>query len=408
MRQPRGGDVLDPSIPEAWLNAYPSGVMIEYTSRCNLRCKYCTKSNPGDDDIPGRDQDMDKQTLDSVMAFLAKNRFREIMLAGTGESTFHPRWTEDFPRLIAAGRAANPQCFVHLNSNFAQKYEDEHWAILAQLDGIVISIDTADRKITREVRAKSDLGLIIYNIARFKAYCEERGLRFPRISINVTLFQDAAAGLSELMTLLAPLGIAYVSLSDMVETEGAKLHGIRAVNTDNRVAFAKAVADIQRAITKAQTLGKFALYVQPHLMERINKLIGEVNEDVRTPVAVEPAAAAAGKAPLVFYATRPGMKPGTTKMCMQPWTRFTLAADASMYPCCVTDMPPVGSLSAGADPMLDGVNGDRIRRFRHELLVGKVPTVCVACSNAATTSVAQLQQSVKALVDSHVPQVTAA
>lgn len=376
--------------------------MIEYTSRCNLRCKYCTKSNPGDDDIPGRDQDMDAQTLDSVMACLQQNRFREIMLAGTGESTFHPRWTEDFPRLIAAGRAANPQCYVHLNSNFAQKYEDEHWAILAQLDGIVISIDTADRKITREVRAKSDLSLIIYNIVRFKAYCDERELRYPRISINVTLFQEAAAGLSELMTLLAPLGLTHVSLSDIVETEGAKLNGIRAVNTDNRAAFAKAVVDIQRAITKAQTLGKFVLYVQPHLMERINKLVAEVNAGVQAPASA--AETAPGEAPLVFYTNRPGMEPGTTKRCMQPWTRFTLAADAALYPCCVTDMPPVGSLAADADPVLDGVNGDRVRRFRHDLLVGHVPKVCVECSNAATTSVEQLQESVKALVESHKPQ----
>ena len=30
----------------------------QYTSRCNLRCKYCSKSNPGDDQIPGRDMDM--------------------------------------------------------------------------------------------------------------------------------------------------------------------------------------------------------------------------------------------------------------------------------------------------------------------------------------------------------------
>lgn len=374
----------DPSIPEAWLKAYPRGVMVEYTSRCNLRCKYCTKNNPGDDQIPGRDMDMDEQTLSAVMDCLKQNRFSEILLAGTGESTFHPRWTEDFPRLIAAAKVANPAAYVHLNSNFAMKYEDEHWAILALLDGIVISIDTADRQFTREVRAKSDLGLIIYNMVRFKAYCDTRGLKFPLISINVTLYQHAAAGLTELMTMLASLSVAHVAISDMVETESAKQHGVRPVNADSVPAFAAAVAHIQQAIAKAQSLGKFTLSVQPHLLERINRLVAGINRGGLAPAAADSPGEPAGR---------------STKLCLQPWTRFTIAADAALYPCCVTDMPAVGRLVAQADASTDGLDGQRMQRFRHELLVGQVPAICVDCSNAASGPTAQLQQHVKALAE---------
>ncbi|MFM2415576.1 MAG: hypothetical protein RL385_299, partial [Pseudomonadota bacterium] len=33
----------DPSLDARMLLASPVGLMVEYTSRCNLRCKYCTK-----------------------------------------------------------------------------------------------------------------------------------------------------------------------------------------------------------------------------------------------------------------------------------------------------------------------------------------------------------------------------
>lgn len=390
--QPIDGYGVNDTVPDALLKSYPTGVMIEYTSKCNLRCKYCTKSDPGDDQIPGRDMDMDSRTLASVIASLGQNKFQEILLAGTGESTFHPHWTEDFPRLIQAGKAANPSCYIHLNSNFAIKYEDQHWATLSQLDGIVISIDTSDRQSTREVRAKSDIGLIIYNIVRFKAYCDTRNLRFPKISINVTLYQEAAAGLPELINMLATLPISHVSISDMVETKAAKVFNVRALNTDHLDSFINAVDHLQKAITNAQTLGRFSLSVQPHLIERINDLVekfgqNQLNDQQNAEPQIE-APKCIESIPIQY-----------TKICLQPWTRFTIAADASLYPCCVTDMPPVGSVSPYADAERDGLNGERMRRFRYALLVGQPPAICVECTNAPTGPIAKLEQAVKNLVE---------
>jgi MoaA/NifB/PqqE/SkfB family radical SAM enzyme len=378
-------------IPQSWLQAYPHGVMVEYTSKCNLRCKYCTKSNPGDDQIPGRDMDMSSQTLGAVLDCLAVSRFQEILLAGTGESTFHPNWLEDFPKLIRAGKSANPACHIHVNSNFAIKYEDAHWAVLAQLDGIVISIDTIDRDLTREVRAKSDLGLIIYNIIRFKAYCDTRSLKFPVISVNVTLYQNAAAGLPELITLLASLPITHVAISDLVETECARMYGIRQINADERAPFVSAVAYVQQAINRAQTLGRFTLGVQAHLMQRINTLVAATNQSEEETNAAMP--------PKDTDIEQPRAVPQSTKICLQPWTRFTVAADASIYPCCVTDMTPVGSLAASSDRELNGFNGVRMQQFRHALLVGDVPPVCIGCANASNGPVTQLQQSVQTLAE---------
>jgi MoaA/NifB/PqqE/SkfB family radical SAM enzyme/Tfp pilus assembly protein PilF len=378
---------VDGAIPGAWLQAYPKSLMIEYTSRCNLRCKYCPKSNPGEDQVPGRNMDMTNQTVDAVIELIEQHTYSELLLAGTGESTFHPNWMEDFPRIIQAGKNANPESYIHLNSNFAIKFENEHWDVLSQLDGIVISIDTSDRQLTKTVRAKSDLGLIIYNIIRFQTYCESRGLKLPQITVNVTLYQEAAAGLPELMVMLSKLPIKQVSISDMYEGKAATKNNIKAIHADDTTTFEQVIANIEKAKQLAQSLGVFTLFIQPQLIERINKM--QLANQVA--VDVENVSVTKGR--------------NTTKLCLQPWTRFTLAADAAIFPCCVTDMSPVGRIDTKLEQ--DGLNGEKIKTFRKDLLNGNVPSICVNCTNAQSCSTNELKQAVQNLSIQHAPKVVA-
>jgi protein O-GlcNAc transferase len=368
------------AFPESWLHAYPQSLMIEYTSRCNLRCKYCPKSNPGEDQVPGRNMDMVDETIDSVIDLIKQHPYQELLLAGTGESTFHPNWLEDFPRIISAGKQSNPSCYIHVNSNFAIKYEDVHWAVLSQLDGIVISIDTADRQLTKETRAKSDLGLIIYNIIRLQTYCESHGLKLPKITINVTLYQQAAEGLPELMIMLSKLPVSTVAISDLYEGKAATINGIKSINADDHDEFKAVIKHIEEAIKIAQSLAKFNFSIQPHLVERIQHIQAEIN-------GVDH-----GKAKDNAVITDETKQ---TKLCLQPWTRFTLAADAAIFPCCVTDMEPVGRIDT--QEASDGLDGEKLRNFRSRLLSGDVPSICVNCTNAPSCSTQQLQQAVQRL-----------
>ena len=367
-----------PAVDPALLLARPRGLMVEYTSRCNLRCRYCSKANPGDDEIPGRDMDMTEQTLEQVLQLISQQKLSELLLAGTGESTFHKQWVRDLPRLIAAGKAANPQCWVHINTNLALRYGDAEFAVLAQLDGLVISIDTADRELTRTVRAKSDLALIAYNMLALKAWCEARGQRVPKMSVNATCYADAGRGMHELVVFLAQLPVDRVALSDLVELEACRVNGLRALNIDDRAAFVESVQSLQKAIHFAQTSKRFQLDVQPHLIERVNALVARFNAGGAEPV-VDPAELAPRAA---------------TKLCLQPWTRFTVAADGALFPCCVTDMPAVGHIARDGE----GVNGPAIQRFRQRLLVGDLPTACVDCSNARGAHPAELQAAVAAVL----------
>ncbi len=374
-RPPSGAHTpVDPAL----LQSRSHGLMVEYTSRCNLRCKYCSKSNPGDELIPGRDVDMPPATLEQTLALIAREHFSELLLAGTGESTFHKDWVRDMPRLIAAGKAANKDSFIHINSNFALKYGDAEFAVLAQLDGIMISIDTADRELTRSVRSKSDLSLIVYNILRLKTWCTTQGVRMPRLTVNATVYAEAAAGVYELAVMMAELPIQHLSLSDLHEFEAVTLNHIKPIGLDDVPRFAQSVQALQKAINFAQAKGAYTLSVQPHLMARINALVAVVNRQADAGEAGEAAPADAIT----------GLR---TKLCTQPWTRFTVAADGSLFPCCVTDMPPVGNIHQSGE----GLDGPRLIEFRRALLQGRVPPACQACSNAPDCSTTELEQRVR-------------
>ncbi|MGM9479957.1 radical SAM protein [Roseateles sp. NT4] len=369
---------IESNVDPTLLRAKPHGLMVEYTSRCNLRCKYCSKSNPGDDQIPGRDMDMEAATIEQTLAMIARERFSELLLAGTGESTFHKDWVQDLPRLIAAGKAANPAAFIHINSNFALKYGDAELAVLAQLDGIMISIDTADRELTRTVRSKSDLSLIVYNILRLKTWCTTHGVRMPRLTVNATVYAEAARGSYDLAVMLSELPVQHVSFSDLIEFEAVSINDIKPIGIEDRALFAESVQTLQKAINFAQATKAYTLSVQPHLIERINKLVAQLNQTdaAGAPVTVSPPA---GR---------------LTKMCTQPWTRFTIAANGSIYPCCVTDMQPVGNIHREGE----GIDGPDIRAFRQNLLEGNAPPVCQGCSNAADCSTSELEQTVRAIL----------
>jgi len=74
---------------------------IEMTSRCNLRCRYCTHPK-----MPRPKMDMDESTflasLKWVKFFQEKRPHPELNLAGIGESTLHP----EFVRYVHLAREA--------------------------------------------------------------------------------------------------------------------------------------------------------------------------------------------------------------------------------------------------------------------------------------------------------------
>ncbi len=86
---------------------------IEMTSRCNLRCRYCTHPK-----MPRPKMDMDDATYAKSLAwvkyFQAKRPHAELNLAGIGESTLHPEFVRN---VFLAREAVGPAVRLVLATN---------------------------------------------------------------------------------------------------------------------------------------------------------------------------------------------------------------------------------------------------------------------------------------------------
>ena len=92
---------------------------IEITSRCNLRCRYCTSPDIVAGKYPGRvSQDMPEDTFRRALGWAAHyvkaGSQTELNLAGIGESTLHPQ----FVQFVHEARAAvGPTCTLAMATN---------------------------------------------------------------------------------------------------------------------------------------------------------------------------------------------------------------------------------------------------------------------------------------------------
>jgi hypothetical protein len=114
---------------------------IEITSRCNLRCVYCT--NPT---LLRPKVDMDRPTFEKALT-LAKKFFdaggdSELNLAGIGESTIHP----DFVEYVNRARAVmGPDCKLVLATNGVELDEDQVRGIQRAAPQVYVSLHRPEK-----------------------------------------------------------------------------------------------------------------------------------------------------------------------------------------------------------------------------------------------------------------------
>jgi MoaA/NifB/PqqE/SkfB family radical SAM enzyme len=363
---PRGEYENDPLAPIA-----RSDIMLELTSTCNLRCVYCPKSQPGDDKLPGRNQDMDEEVTRHLLDHCEKSVKRgnplTLLLCGTGETTFSKNWMALVrPFLKLSGHTM-------LISNFARPLDEEELLLLTELDQITTSLDTPNADLLKRIRRKVDLNIFVDNVKRLRAVALSHGRRCPVLNVNCTMTDQVALDLHDLAVFTASmrLHLDISSLTEMPDIQGQiKVRCFTRLDDEPFLSFCRQLVDV---IVLYRERG-LRLNLQSTLLDLISRRLNEMASGERVDAAEE-------------LETN---SPHQTRVCTQPWTRFTAGADGLIYPCCVT-VQPIGSISnSSVDDVLDGKVA---REFRRKLLSADMPKVCRGCSNAALGSVEELQSA---------------
>ncbi len=191
-------------VPEKLLHARTRKVLIELTTRCNLRCVYCAVTHP---DYVNRDLELDLgQIVDSV----ASLRPHEVQMSGHGESTIVKGWAQMARDLVERG------CPLSITTNLAKRLNDDEVDVLSEFALITVSCDSADPEVFAELRHGGKLEKVEENLRRIFEACERHPERRPYVGINCVLSDKNVEGLPDLVAWAADRGCASVSLTHLV------------------------------------------------------------------------------------------------------------------------------------------------------------------------------------------------
>jgi len=183
------------------ISTEPVFANIEITTRCNLECAYCIRS-----ELPHPAQDMPQETFARILDLLP-HAYR-ITLVGLGEPLLHHNPAGIVAEAVSRGRrvglVTNGMC---LDKEMGQTLLD------AGLHSIAFSLDAPDQKTAEIVRKGSNLKKITENIRLFTRAAKKKG------TVSTAVFSAVSVKtlpcLEELVNLVSDLNVHILMLTDL-------------------------------------------------------------------------------------------------------------------------------------------------------------------------------------------------
>ena len=180
------------------------GVRVDITTRCNLRCVYCAVSSKNyvGADMP---EEVVKRAISLITNLVPQYPGLVVFLNGNGETTYRKDWINLVTPLLESGAT------VRLQSNFAKEFTDRELEVLACMNVITISIDSADRSLLAKLRRHVDVRQIVTNIAMVRAAAVKMLRKPPTFTFACGLYDKNSLFVDGLARLAISLGIKAVN-----------------------------------------------------------------------------------------------------------------------------------------------------------------------------------------------------
>jgi molybdenum cofactor biosynthesis enzyme MoaA len=240
-------------------NATPV-VLLELTSNCNLRCVYCSVSQPTH---TGNDLALDD--FEDLIQTLKERSVRSVIVNGTGETTFIPGWHRRVDALADHGFQ------LSITSNFAKLFTPEELETMARMDRIVVSIDTHNPSILRKIRRRVDLGNVLINMMGVITKSRVLGLPPPEFSWSCVLTDRVAHDFLEYIHFGIACGVKNFTICNLVklaDIDGAEqVQHVTTLETKALVALSNQIDEASRLVAEING----ALTVVPGLIDSIRE-----------------------------------------------------------------------------------------------------------------------------------------
>ena len=353
-------------------------VVLDLTTKCNLRCVYCALSQAGWQGVDMPD-DVASLATSAIMDISQHQHLDEVHVNGHGETTFLAGWDKICRSLLEQNLP------LTLTTNLAKEYSEPELEVMARMKLIAVSIDSCDPDLVKRMRRKVDVRQIVMNIQMIRATALRLGDAPPSFGFSCGLYDQNSLHIENFARFAVALGVTSVGFWNLTTWHHDKFPY---ENTDVPASDHAYPLDelspeelrprldaIQTAIAILSTNG-VTVEINGNFIET---LINQCKTDSKQEIALN--------------ATE--MTSGMTRDCLDPWTYAELDTNGDVKPCCARG--GIGNL--GRSSLLEILNDEPIRQLRASLLSGHIDRECAECTLKPPIRPEVLQETVRNLLE---------
>lgn len=335
----------------------PKLLVIESTSRCNLKCPMCPRTM--DMSPSGAYGDLDESILTNLDSAIRETG--AICLSWMGEPLMNRR----LQKIVERIKSVNPAVQVSLTSNGALLSATAAESLIASgVDSINISIDAADPEIYGRIRVGSDLETIRNNIKVLHKLRQSRGSPKPDTCIAYVAGKENIREMPGIIDMAYELGVRHVSLAIMDDFALTKAYRERLDLCSEIVAQGRNAFIAAESAARQKNIDLiFEMPIQFFHFLGIKHAGCEV-EDILLNNEISDS-----------EIKRLGMQKG----CQVPWQDSFIAHNGDVHPCCVSPRV-LGSLKQQTFEEI--WHGEQYSTFRRNLKSCNTNEECRRCRRA--------------------------
>jgi pyrroloquinoline quinone biosynthesis protein E len=338
------------------LRSLPLGIDLEPTTRCNLRCRICQRSEPGWPELEMPVERFDR-LLDQFPAL------EQLKLQGIGEPFLHDRLFD----LIRRAKRRRIRVFTITNGTTLDRSEHRQAVLESRLDELRVSIDGATPESHARRRPGADLDRIVDGLRRL---VQARG-RSRRPLLGIWCVGDAqnVAELPALVALAATIGVDELTFQTDLTSWGksewrARLEAMRLEARLDSAQLDSAMLD--------------SVQLDPARLDSAQR-DSESAEIARRFAEAKTDAAPRGLR-FVAYA---GNRFNESRPCFWPWESCFVSAGGLVTRCCILSDPRLHAFGSIEELSPRGFhalwNSPEYRDLRRNLREGRIPPLCREC-----------------------------
>jgi MoaA/NifB/PqqE/SkfB family radical SAM enzyme len=331
-------------------------VLIELTSRCNLKCPFCTVSHP---DYRGGDNSLH---VEDLIPKLKERRVKRVEINNHGETTIINGWEKVAAKLLEASFE------VSITSNLAKSFSDEEITALANMT-VYLSIDAVDPELFRKLRLGARLERVLENVRRIQLRKKELNISKP-FGWRTILCDATYPGVLELINLGLQLGVTefyFGHLQKMMDFKSS-------FDVSHILALPqKKVDEALCILNKAQKILDGAKVVHD-LDKCIEQLKSGTNPQIISYDNPDPEACSPFEA-VPKQTFNELLTSNKTRNCLLPWNMFQIKHNQNVTFCCW--MKSLGNLKT--ENLETILNGEKAKLYRKGLLTGELMSECRVC-----------------------------